>query len=310
MQAAPYYADIAGGPEGGAAHWLKTSDGLRIRAAHWNVADAKGTVLIFPGRTEYIEKYGTTAKELARRGYASLAIDWRGQGIADRLLDNRAIGHVGEFADYQHDVAAVVAYANEVGLPRPFHLMGHSMGGCIGLRALMNGLDVNSVMFSAPMWGAMMPAHLRPVAWVLSTAGVTFGFDQKMAPGQFEEGYTLRADFAGNTLTNDPAVWDTLGNQLRAQPDLALGGVSLRWLNKSLNEMRNLSKLASPATPCLTYVGTNEAIVDPQRIHDRMGRWNNGTLLVIDGGQHEMLMDTPDLVTKIIDETVAFFDSH
>ncbi len=60
----------------------------------------------------------------------------------------------------------------------------------------------------------------------MSTLGVTFGFDHRMAPGQFEEGYTLRAAFAGNTLTNDPAVWKALGDQLRAQPDLALGGIS------------------------------------------------------------------------------------
>ena len=86
--------------------------------------------------------------------------------------------------------------------------------------------------------------------------------------------------------------------------------VSLRWLNKSLNEMRKLSKLPSPDTPCLTYLGTKEAIVDPQRIHDRMALWKNGTLKVIEGGQHEMLMDKPELVTKIMDETVAFFEAN
>ncbi len=57
MQTAPLYNDISGGPEGGVAHWLTTSDGLRIRVGLWNMADAKGTVLIFPGRTEFVEKY-------------------------------------------------------------------------------------------------------------------------------------------------------------------------------------------------------------------------------------------------------------
>ena len=310
MQAAPFYADLTNGPDGGVAHWLTTSDGLRIRAAHWDLADAKGTVLIFPGRTEFIEKYGDAAKEFHKRGFASIAIDWRGQGIADRMTPNRAVGHVGEFSDYQNDVTALMAHAAELDLPRPYFLVGHSMGGCIGLRALINGLDVNAAMFSAPMWGMEMSVLARPFAWVLSTLSLALGFDKKMVPGQMEEGYVLREDFAANTLTNDPEVWAMLGRQLKAQPDLGLGGPSLRWLNKSLHETRALSRLPLPATPCLTFLGTDEEIVDPQRIKDRMKAWTNGTLRVLQGGKHEMLMDLPDMRGQVYDETVAFFESH
>ena len=310
MQKAPYYADIAGGPDGGAAHWLTTSDGLRIRVAHWNKADAKGTVLIFPGRTEFIEKYGDAAKEFEKRGFASAAIDWRGQGIADRMTSNRAIGHVGEFTDYQYDVAALMAHATELDLPRPYFLVAHSMGGGIGLRALMNGLDVKAAMFSAPMWGMQMSLPVRPFAWVLSTLSLVFGFDKKMVPGQLEDGYVLREEFSANTLTNDPEVWAMLGRQLEAQPDLGLGGPSLRWLNKSLHELRDLSQMPSPATPCLTFLGTDEVIVDPQPIKDRMKAWTNGKLRIFQGGKHEMLMDLPEMRGQVFDETVAFFESH
>jgi len=310
LDAAPLYEEIAGGPAGGAAHWLTTSDGMRIRAGHWNSANAKGTVLIFPGRTEFVEKYGATAKALQERGYASLAIDWRGQGIADRMTPNRAIGYVGEFADYQHDVAATLAYAEEIGLPRPYFLLGHSMGGCIGLRSLNEGLDVAAVMFSAPMWGVQMAAPLRPVAWGLSAVSTPLGFDQTLAPGQLEEGYALRASFEENTLTNDPDMWALFGKQLQLHPDLGLGGPSLRWLNASLREMHRLSSTPSPRLPCMTYLGTDEAIVDPFRIRARMKNWPDGVLRVIEGGKHEMLMDTPELRTKIFDETAAFFDAR
>ncbi|EBA12902.1 alpha/beta hydrolase [Roseobacter sp. CCS2] len=310
MEAAPFFEDIASGPAGGVAHWLTTSDGLRIRVGHWPLANAKGTVLIFPGRTEFVEKYGLTALGLQERGYASLAIDWRGQGIADRMTPNRAIGHVGDFADYQKDVAATLAYAEKVGLPRPYFLMGHSMGGCIGLRSLAEGLDVQAAMFSAPMWGVQMAAPLRPVAWGLSAVSTPLGFDQTLAPGQFEEGYALRATFEENTLTNDPDMWAFFGKQLKEHPDLGLGGPSLRWLNTSLREMHRLSNLPSPRVPCLTYLGTDEAIVDPLRIRARMRDWPDGALRVIDGGKHEMLMDTPELRNMIFDETAAFFDAQ
>ncbi len=309
-EAAPLFEEIAGGPAGGSAHWLTTSDGLRIRVGHWSMANAKGTVLIFPGRTEFVEKYGQTAQALQERGYANLAIDWRGQGIADRLTPNRSIGHVGEFADYQKDVAATLAHATEIGLPRPYFLLGHSMGGCIGLRSLIEGLDVAAAMFSAPMWGVQMSAALRPFAWGLSALSTPLGFDQSLAPGQVEEGYALRETFEANTLTNDAEMWSLFGKQLQRHPDLGLGGPSLRWLNTSLREMHRLSSAPSPRVPCLTYLGTDEVIVDPMRIRARMRDWPDGMLRVIDGGKHEMLMDTPELRSMIFDETAAFFDAQ
>ena len=80
MENAPFFEDIALGPIGGAAHWLTTVGGLRIRGGHWTGPHMKGTVLLFPGRTEYIEKYGPTAADFLARSYAIVAIDWRGQG--------------------------------------------------------------------------------------------------------------------------------------------------------------------------------------------------------------------------------------
>ena len=107
MQSAPFYSDVADGPEHGRAFWLRTTDGVRIRIGLWTPSGAsKGTVLLFPGRTEYTEKYGRAAADFARRGYATLAVDWRGQGLADRLLDDAMSGYVQVFDDYQTDVEA------------------------------------------------------------------------------------------------------------------------------------------------------------------------------------------------------------
>ncbi|MEO9862797.1 MAG: alpha/beta hydrolase, partial [Yoonia sp.] len=77
MDIAPFHDDVAYGPDGGAAHWVTTVDGLKIRVGHWTCADVKGTVLIFPGRTEYVEKYGDAAREFLEANYATVSIDWR-----------------------------------------------------------------------------------------------------------------------------------------------------------------------------------------------------------------------------------------
>ncbi|MEM9756932.1 MAG: alpha/beta hydrolase, partial [Pseudomonadota bacterium] len=103
LATAPLYEDVAEGPPGGAAYWLQAADGVRIRAAMWAEAGARGTILMFPGRTEYIEKYGRLAGDFRRAGYAMACIDWRGQGLADRAAAPRDLGHVGSFEEYQND---------------------------------------------------------------------------------------------------------------------------------------------------------------------------------------------------------------
>ena len=119
LETAPFFTDIAPLPETGQAHWAETSDGKKLRVAHWPLDGAKGTVLLFPGRTEYVEKYAMTASAFAKKGLAVMAIDWRGQGLSDRLIPARNIGHVDVFSDYQKDVAAMLRTARALQLPRP-----------------------------------------------------------------------------------------------------------------------------------------------------------------------------------------------
>jgi lysophospholipase len=307
LDQAPYNARTARN-DTGAAHWVTAPDGVRLRIGHWPVDGARGTVIMFPGRTEYVEKYGPAAADFAARGYASQAIDWRGQGLADRLHANPAVGHVEQFADYQLDARAALDHARALGLPEPYHLLAHSMGGAIGLHALMEGYPVASAAFSAPMWGISITPPLRPIAWGLSTVSRPLGFSHVFAPGQQAETYVLREGFAANTLTNDPEMFALLKEQLEADPGLALGGPSLHWLNEALREARSLSQRPSPAVPCLCFLGSEEEIVDPARIRDRMARWPDGELVVLQGGKHEVILELPAIRSEIFDRCVAMFD--
>jgi lysophospholipase len=277
--------------------------------AHFPGEDERGTVLLFPGRTEYVEKYGRTARVLAEAGYHTLAIDWRGQGMADRMLEERRTGHVHVFEDYQRDVAAMVALADQMALPGPRHLIGHSMGGCIGLRAVMDGLDVASCVFTGPMWGIRIANPVRPAAWALSRMSKSVGLSHLFAPGTGADSYVASAQFADNLLTTDPAMWDYMRRQVMAIPELQLGGPSLHWLHEALMETRALNRRASPDLPCLTFCGSNERIVDTDRIRSRMARWPGGTLEIIEGGEHEVMMEAPALREQVHAGMIALFDA-
>ncbi|WP_406644419.1 alpha/beta hydrolase [Aliisedimentitalea scapharcae] len=308
---APFFADVAGGPDGGCASWVKTSDGVRIRVGAWTPENAdQGTVLMFPGRTEYIEKYGDFAREMALRGLATLAVDWRGQGLADRLLPDRNLGHVKQFSDYQQDVTAALDWATELQLPRPWHLVGHSMGGAIGLRALYEGLPVASCCFSAPMWGIQMSAAMRPLGNFMTAFGPMIGIGNRLVPTTSRQAYVLSNPFEDNTLTTDPHMFAMMQTQLKSHPDLVLGGPTIRWFSEGVRECRALAKRPAPEMPCLTFLGSNERIVDTGAIHHRMNSWAKGTLDLIDGGEHEVMLETPKMRQPIFDKMAAHFTAY
>ena len=310
MENAPFFEDVADGPKGGAAYWLQADDGIRIRVAQWPLAKAKGTVLLFPGRTEYAEKYGRAAKEYQARGYALVAVDWRGQGKADRLTGNHGLGHVKNFADYQLDVDAVIANLRDTGMPEPYFLVAHSMGGCIGLRALHNRLPVKAAAFSAPMWGISIAQPLRTAAWAIGIVGPMIGLGGLVSPGRSTENYVEEAPFEGNELTNDPVMFTYMRDQLAAHPDLGLGGPSINWVGKALAEMRALDQMQSPNYACFTGLGTNETIVDPDRIKSRMARWAKGELAIYDNAKHEIMIEVKDVRDDFFDRSAALFDAN
>ena len=307
---APFYAEVADGPPGGRAVWLQAADGLRLRAAFWPKEGAKGTVLLLPGRTEYIEKYGRAATDLAARFYATATLDWRGQGLSDRAFADRMVGHVGDFAEYQLDFAALVAGCDAAGMPKPYFLMAHSMGGCIGLRALIRGAPVRAAAFSAPMWGILIAAWMRPVALVLSTASRWFSFDHRYAPGTGASTYVIDAPFAGNTLTSDPAMWDFMKQQALAHPDLVLGGPSLGWLKAALIECQALSLTAAPKLPVYCALGMAEKVVDTGPVHLRMANWPGADFDLVEGAEHEVMMERPQTRARFFDRATALFDAQ
>lgn len=292
MEAAPYFADVADGPPDARAVWLRTSDGVRIRACHWPGGD-RGTVLILPGRTEFIEKYGPTAADMVGAGHHAVALDVRGQGLADRPLADRMKGHVRRFADYQLDLAALRPLLG--GLPRPLFLLGHSMGGAIGLRAAIERFPMAAAAYSAPMWGIRFSRGLASVASSLAMMAATFGHGARYAPGTGPETYLMAAPFADNTLTSDEPTWNWMRRQLTLHPELALGGPTMHWLHAGLAEIRWLQRQPAPPVPTLTLLGSHERIVNTDLVRQRMAGWREGRLVILPGAEHETLMETPRL---------------
>lgn len=305
---------LPGEPDsGGQAFFVETPDGLRLRLGFWQpLAEAqnggRGTVLLFQGRTEFLEKYDPIAARLAATGLAVLGIDWRGQGLSARLLADSRPGHITDFADYQADVAAMVRTATAMDLPRPWHLLAHSMGGCIGLAALLDGLPVTTAAFSAPMWGLHHPLVPGAVLSGLTRTAETLRRADRAAIGTGGAGtYLLDAPFRGNALTGDAWQWGRMVAMAGRFPELTLGGATWAWVAAARAETQRLATLPAPDLPALIGVGGAEAVVSQTAIRTRAAAWPRARLLDLPGARHELMFETAELAEPFIARVMELF---
>ncbi|MGR3721776.1 alpha/beta hydrolase [Abyssibius alkaniclasticus] len=309
MQPAPYFADLADNSLPVDAAWLTAGDGTRLRRAIWGKA-VRGHVLLLPGRTEYIEKYGRVARDLAARGFATVCIDWRGQGLSDHLDGRRDIGHVEDFAEYQDDFQTLLADPAIAALPGPRLMFAHSMGGCIGLRALLNGFKPDAAVFSGPMWGIAINRYVKPIGEVIARAGSKLGKGALRMPGTKAETYVLSDPFEDNLLTGDAEYWAWIKSHTKARPELGLGGPTLRWLDAAREEFARFDAAQMPQTPLLTLLGGDENVVDASAVRRQMARFEKGTLVEIPGARHEIWMEQPELQRQGWDAIDAFLNAQ
>jgi lysophospholipase len=307
---APLFLDVADAPPGGSAFWFHAADGARLRGAVWpgGTDGQRGSVILMPGRTEYIEKYGLVIGRLRARGLAVAVIDWRGQGLSDRDRREPRLGHVTDFALYQQDLDAFLATPQVAALPRPRLMLAHSMGGCIGLRALIRRLPFEAAILSAPMWGIRIDPAMRPLAMALFAAAPLIGLGRMFAPGTTAASYAVNEPFASNLLTTDPAAHDRFVHQLTQHPELALGGPSLGWLGAAHREMAALARMDMPALPVLAFAGLDEGIVELPPIRAHVGHMAQGRLIELPGARHEVLMESPSIQDRVWAGIDGFLD--
>ncbi len=111
-----------------------------MRFARWlPPAGRRGTVCIFQGRSEWIEKYFETVRDLRARGFAVATLDWRGQGLSDRALSDRRKGYVRDFSEYDTDLETFMREIVLPDCPPPIFAIGHSTGATVLIRAAHRG---------------------------------------------------------------------------------------------------------------------------------------------------------------------------
>jgi lysophospholipase len=304
-EAAALHDDVSDAPPGGRAFWLATSDGLRLRAAVWDGGD-RGTVVVFPGRTEFIEKYGRVVGRLQARGFSVAVIDWRGQGLSQRREIHPHLGHVEDFRHYQRDVEALLAHPLVAGLPGPRHMLAHSMGACIGLRTLLERSDFAAAILSAPMWHLQMKTAVRELTSRVTQLAGAFGLGHRLTPGTSDRPTPLAVGFELNALTSDPDQFAWCLAQISGHPELALAGPNMHWTRAAIEEMSRLYIAPLPRLPVLTFLGSDEQVVSSKVVRAQMAKMPQGRLVELPGARHEIFMERPEILARVWEEIDAF----
>ncbi len=300
-------------PSGAQLHALTTSDGIALRAASWTPAGAAaGTALVCTGRTEFIEKYFEFISELLQRGYAVVCFDWRGQGLSQRLLDDRTKGHVGRFADYGHDMDAVVD-GPMAALPKPWIVVGHSLGGHLALRHLARRPDdFSSAILSAPMLKVWMHWSLRAIAGLLASSACLIGRGTGFTPGGAgNDG--LATPFEDNRVTTDPARYRRNNDIVRAEPLLALCGPTWWWLKEAFASMRMIRKrgfAAKIGCPLLIIGAAHDRIVHQGPDMTLIRQVKRGLFVLFSNAEHELIQERDDVRRVVWHAIDAFLEAR
>lgn len=287
-------------PNGAVCGTFMARDGLRIRYARWDTTAERrlGTVCLFHGRTEFIEKYFETITDLRRRGFAVATMDWRGQGGSARLLKNPAKGHVENFAHYDADAGKFMAEIVLPDCPPPFYCLAHSMGGHLVMRLAQTRVCWwDRIVLSAPMIRfAGSDARNRAISIAAEIASFA-GLGDSFIPGGTAEPAEL-SPFEGNELTSDRLRFERARDLLQAAPHLGLGAPTFGWVAAACNSIPAINSetfTGSIKVPILIVAAGNDRIVSTPAIESFASRIKTCTHIVLAGAKHEILQERDQL---------------
>lgn len=283
-------------PENAEVFELIAADGTLLRAGRFKAPSDrpfKGTICLFQGRGEFIEKYFETIGELNERGFTVAALDWRGQGGSKRALKNTRRGHVAHFGDFQKDLDIFMNDFAWPECPPPFFAMAHSMGGPIVLEAARRRPTWwDRIVLTAPMIGLSGVAAdpmVRRLTWLLAICGM----GRMFVPGGTARDYTERA-FEGNVLTSDPERYARLAALCRAAPHIAIGSPTIRWLRAAYEAMDMLADpehISRIRTPTLFFAAADDKVVANRPMAALAHQMRTADVIMLPTARHEILME-------------------
>ena len=295
-----------------------TRNGRRIHFGSVFPEDEKPDAIIvcLPGLSEFSEKYFEVARDCLKRNYAFWVIDWMGQGYSDRYITN---SHKRSSYGFQNDIddlhELIVGYIKHSSVRTdkgriPLAMLGHSMGGNIGLHYLSQHPGVfECAAFTAPLLGVKALIDIRYPTLTTKLAYWIMG--KRYVPGGSDWNALLRDDAAPGMFSFDPVRAALHNAWCLADPKLQVGSPTYGWLYHAHQSCLSLNKpqtLSAIQTPCLIALAGHEAYVDNAAIRAAVDQIPQANLLELPDAAHEILMETDTVRDRFLDAFTALID--
>ncbi len=257
-------------------------------------------IVCLGGLSEFSEKYFETANDMLNRGYAFWILDWQYQGRSGRLAKYPHRRHSDGF---DSDIDDLRKFVDDYILPAAVHpdvgripliMLGHSMGGNIGLRFLAQyPKRFDAAAFTAPFLGihnfsAGMKLFASAVSFITPLIGKSY------VPGGTGWKETFRKSDGTDKFSTDP-VRDTIHNfWSKTDSALQVGQPTFGWVIEALKSCKILSRpqtMNAIQIPVLIATAGQDKIVDNDAIRHAAAHLPKGQLIEIKGAHHEILME-------------------
>lgn len=288
-------------PPGASVAAVRTADGRALRTVFWDTGGQGhsgrtplGAVLVCQGRSEFLEKYYETIAELLARGFAVVTFDWRGQGLSERELPDPCKGHIDDYALYERDAAAVLAHMADIGCPKPWFGLAHSMGAAVLLRmAHARALPLQRMVLTAPLIDIARLRYPRGARGLAEFCD-SIGLGGRFIPGGGEDS-VLAKPFAGNVLSSDEARYTRNARILAEAPELGIGDPTIGWVNATFRQMKAFEEADYPRLtlmPALVVMAGADKVVANRPMERFATRLKAGAIVNIPFSEHEILMES------------------
>jgi lysophospholipase len=283
--------------------------GVQIRYRVSTVPDPTAAVVFLGGRTEAAFKHAENVFDLNAQGFTVYAMDHRGHGASDRMLDNGDKCHVEFFQDYVDDLATFIDTVVRAEHDGPLFIMAHSMGAAVtGLYLWEHPDAVDGAVLSSPMFGVDTGSIPLGVAQTLGTG---------VCSGTSATEYTIgHGDYSGDSLledskvTNSQARFDLKLALYESYPDLQVGGATWRWVCESMWAAEHVVRLGRhTSTRTLLFQAGDEQVVLPEAQTTWCDEAPGCQLVTFEGAKHEIFSETDEVRNEALALAVRFMDA-
>jgi len=271
--------------------------GRPLFCSRFDADHPRGTVVIVHGFTENAHKYAELIHSLLRNGYSVVAYDQQGHGRSwrDPAITDISLTHVDRFGDYVADLKAVCDGVL-AGMPRPWRLFAHSMGGAVSALFMEQhpGVFERAALCApmiAPNLGGLPPAVAKMLC---GTAGM-MGRDKKRVP--LSRPYAGAEDFDTSCASGRERFEWYEGIRVRT-PEFQNNGPTFGWTREAMRASKDV--LAPGAVerigiPVWVFTAENDGSVMPDAQKAFVARLKDGKRTLVPGSKHEIYR-SPDAV--------------